>query len=83
MMIDGRKELENGKDLILRNNESDYMKTDERELQPLKQPEPIISTFHGKQCDFCTKNIELESSDQNSARSNHEQPNIRFLPQSK
>jgi hypothetical protein len=33
MTIDGREELENVKDSISRNNESDSMKIDERELQ--------------------------------------------------
>jgi hypothetical protein len=44
MTIDWTEELENAEDSILRNNEHDSMKTDERELQPLKQEEPIIST---------------------------------------
>jgi hypothetical protein len=49
MTIDGRKELENASVSILRNNEPDSIKTDERKLQPLKQEEPIISTVCGMQ----------------------------------
>jgi hypothetical protein len=47
MTIDGREELENVFDSILRNNESDSIETDERKLQPWKQEEPIISTVRG------------------------------------
>jgi hypothetical protein len=44
MTMDGREELANAYDSILRNNEPDWIKTDERDLQPLKQKEPRIST---------------------------------------
>jgi hypothetical protein len=37
----------NAEDSILRNNEPDSIETDERDLQPLKQEEPIISTVCG------------------------------------
>jgi hypothetical protein len=47
MIIDGSEELENAKDSILRHNEPDYIKTDERNVQSLKQEEPIISTVRG------------------------------------
>jgi hypothetical protein len=39
--------LENAEDSILRNNEPDSIKTDERDLQELKQEKPIISTVCG------------------------------------
>jgi hypothetical protein len=51
MTIDGREELENAEDSILRNNESDSKETDERELQPRKQEELIISTVRGMTID--------------------------------
>jgi hypothetical protein len=41
MTMDGREELKNASGSILRNNESDSIKTDERDLQPLKQEEPM------------------------------------------
>jgi hypothetical protein len=42
---------ENASDSILRNNESASIDTDERDLQPLKQEEPIISTVRGMTID--------------------------------
>jgi hypothetical protein len=51
MTIDGREELKNAEDSILRNNEPDSIKTDERDLQPWKQEEPIISTVRGMTMD--------------------------------
>jgi hypothetical protein len=38
---------QNASDSILRNNESDSIKSDERDLQQLKQEEPRISTVRG------------------------------------
>jgi hypothetical protein len=38
---------ENTSNSILRNNEPDSMETDEKDLQPRKQEEPIISTVRG------------------------------------
>jgi uncharacterized protein (UPF0218 family) len=51
MTMDAREELENASGSILRNNEPDSVKTDERELQERKQPEPIISTVRGMTMD--------------------------------
>jgi hypothetical protein len=51
MTIDGREELENVFDSILRNNESDSIETDERDSQERKQEEPIISTVRGMTMD--------------------------------
>jgi hypothetical protein len=51
MTIDGREEEENAEDSILRNNESDSIETEERDLQTLKQEEPIISTVRGMTID--------------------------------
>jgi hypothetical protein len=45
--MEAKEELQNAEDSILRNNESDSIETDERELQQLKQEEPIISTVRG------------------------------------
>jgi hypothetical protein len=42
MTIDGREELENAENSILRNNESDLIETEERDLKKLKQEKPII-----------------------------------------
>jgi hypothetical protein len=42
---------ENASDSILRNSEPDSIKTDERDLQSLKQEEPIISTVRGMTID--------------------------------
>jgi methylase of polypeptide subunit release factors len=51
MTIDGREELENAENSILRNNESDLIETDERDLQKLKQEEPIFSIVRGMTMD--------------------------------
>jgi hypothetical protein len=51
MTMDGREELENAEDSIVRNKEPDSIKTDERDLQEMKQPEPIISTVSGMTID--------------------------------
>jgi hypothetical protein len=42
---------ENASDSILRNDEPDSIKTDVRDLQELKQEEPIISTVRGTTID--------------------------------
>jgi hypothetical protein len=47
MTSNGREEKENAKDSILRNHEPDSIKTDEKQLQELKQEELIISTVRG------------------------------------
>jgi hypothetical protein len=51
MTIDGREEKENASDSILRNNEPDSIEIDEKDLQSLKQSEPIISTVRGMTMD--------------------------------
>jgi hypothetical protein len=83
MMMDGREELKNAEDSILRNNESDSIKTEEMDSQLRKEEEPIISAVTECKWYHRVQNIKLESNDQNSGRSNHQQPNVRFLLQSK
>jgi hypothetical protein len=49
MTMGGREGLENAEDSIFCNNEPDSIETDERDLQPLKQPESMILTVRGMQ----------------------------------
>jgi hypothetical protein len=49
--INGREELENASNSIFHNNEPDSTKTDERDPEPQKQPELIISTVRGMKMD--------------------------------
>jgi hypothetical protein len=67
MTMEAREELENASDSILRNNESDSIETDERDLQPRKQEEPIISTVHGMTIDA---REELENASDSILRNN-------------
>jgi hypothetical protein len=53
---------ENAEDSILRNNESDSIKTDERDLQTRKQEEPIISTVRGMTIDVREDSENAENS---------------------
>jgi hypothetical protein len=62
MTIDVKEELENAKGSILRNNEPDSMETDERDLQPRKQEEPIISTIRGMMIDTREESENAEDS---------------------
>jgi hypothetical protein len=58
---------ENASDSICRNNESDSIETDERDLQELKQEELIISTARGMMIDG---REELENAEDSILRNN-------------
>jgi hypothetical protein len=59
MTIDVREEKENVSDSILRNNESDSIEIDERDLQEWKQEEPIISIVRRIANDILTSKISI------------------------
>jgi hypothetical protein len=67
MTMDRREELENASGSILRNNEPDSIKTDEKELQPRKQAAPSISTLRGMTMD---EREELENASGSILRNN-------------
>jgi hypothetical protein len=58
---------ENAFDSISRNNEPDSIKTDERDLQQVKQDKPIISTVRGMTIDG---REELENAEDSILRNN-------------